>query len=295
MQSLHSWIAFIGLWQCMGATMPAADPVTAGGFTGPASLLAECGEMAVRWDGEKLWTPSRIDYRGTRLGIEDSAYGTVFNLDGVGFIGSAHRDIETETIHAVQFFLDGQRLDGNQTHVHGKTFRCERRSQVRELELDSVIEIEGSQLRETARIQARSAVKFEVIYHFMHAWTPEVTHYYYGRDRKILSGGTFSDLKVDDRVFYFEKEPDWVAVFDAKSGKAAVSRVLEKPKTGGVAMQLWNVQGVYRKFYLMSFMNEVMPKGFDGIYRMTTEFFTTTPETLQDDLLRIAEKLEAGK
>lgn len=280
----------------IGSSLAASDTpatqTTAGGFTGPKSLLVECGELAVRWDGEKLWTPSRIDFQGERLGIEESAYGTVFNLAGVGFIGTAHREIETEQIHDVQFLLDGTAIHGDKPQVRGDKFVCVRKSQVRDLSLLSTIELGGNRLTETARVQAKQDVRFEKVYHFMHAWRPEVTHFLYGRGAEVLRDEAFSDRKEDDRQFYFEASPDWVAVFDAQTGHCAVSRLQEKPKTGGVAMQLWNVQGVYRKFYLVAFLDETMPAGFDGTYRMTTEFFRTTPDRLRDDVLHVAAELD---
>lgn len=279
-----------GILLC-AAPLRADERTAAGGFIGPSSLLVECGELAIRIDGPKLWTNSRIDFRGERLGIEDSAYGTVFNLKGVGFIGSAHREVETEQIHDVKFFLDDKRIDGKEPSVRGKTFRCERRSQVRDLSLVSTLELTGSRLTETAHVTAARDVQFEKVYHFMHAWRPEVTHFQFGRGEELLSGGPFNDAKVDDRQFYYEKDPDWVAVFDAKSGHAAVSRVLARPKSGGAAMKLWNVQGIYRKFYFEAFVEETMPAGFDGEYRLATEFFTTTTETFIEDAARIARDL----
>src|SRR5262249_9739478 len=71
----------------------------------PSSVTATCGNVAVRIDGPKMWTLSRIEYRGTRLGIEESAWGTVLNFPEVGFVGSAHRDGGAEEVHAVEFYL----------------------------------------------------------------------------------------------------------------------------------------------------------------------------------------------
>lgn len=291
--SQHSTLALLGLLFVSTSPLHAENQTTAGGFTGPASLLVECGELAIRIDGPKLWTNSRIDFRGERLGIEDSAYGTVFNIAGVGFIGSAHREVETEQIRGVKFFLDDRPIDGGKSKVSGRSFRCERTSQVRDLSLVSTLELAGNRLTETACVKAARDVKFEKVYHFMHAWRPEITHFQYGRGEELLSGGRFSDAKGDDRQFYYEPDPDWVAVFDAKSGHAAVSRLLAKPKVGGAAMKLWNVQGVYRKFYFETFVDQTMPADFQGEYRMTTEFFVTTPEQFRAYSLKNARGLIA--
>ncbi|MDA0834201.1 MAG: hypothetical protein O2955_12160 [Planctomycetota bacterium] len=279
------------------STLVVADDnqTTAGGFTGPASLTVTCGDVRIRIDGPKLWTPSRIEYQGTILGIEESAYGTVFNLEGVGFIGSAHRDIETEQIIDVRFLLDGEKISGEQEHVNGRSFRCERRSRVRDLELYSTVEIADGRLTETARIQANNVVRLAKIYHFMHAWIPAATHYAYGKDGKIIESGEFSNSREDDRKFYFQKNPDWVAVFDANSDKGAVSYLLEHPETGGASMQLWNCLDVYRKFYFVTFVDEVMPARFEGTYRMTTEFFTSTSKSFTEDSTAVAAELANAK
>ncbi len=268
-----------------------AKQTDVGGFVGPTSLSVTCGDVLIRIDGPKLWTPSRVEYQGTLLGIEESAYGTVFNIDKVGFIGSAHREVETEQIKDVRFFLDGEEITGEKVQVSGTSFRCERRSQVRDIELFSTVELAEGQLRETAHVKANRDVRFAKVYHFMHAWIPSATHYAYGHGSEFIESGEFSSAPADDRKFYYQQNPEWVAVFDAASGKGAVSRLLESPDTGGAAMQLWNAIGVYRKFYLVTFVDEAMPAEFEGTYRMTTEFFSGTPETFSKDALRIAEKL----
>lgn len=271
-----------------GGVFADENRTTIGGFTGPTSLAVTCGDISMRIDGTKLWTPSGLDYRGTRLAIEESAYGSVFNIEGVGFIGSAHRENETEQITDVQFFLDGEPVDGLPTHLEGRSFRCERRSRIRDLELHSTVEIIDGQFRETARVRAHRDVRLAKVYHFMHAWISQATHYAYGRGDEIVAAGEFSNAVEDDRRFYAQQNVDWVAVYDAQSQKGAVSYLHERPEAGGSLMQLWNCIGVYRKFYLATHVDQTMPAGFDGTYRMTTAFFDTSADKFEKNAKRVA-------
>ena len=63
------------------------------------------------------------------------------------------------------------------------------------------------------------------------------------------------------------------------------------PKLGGAGMQLWNVHGVYRKFYLYTFLDETLPAGFVGDYRMATEFCMTTVDEFRAEAIRVARGL----
>ena len=84
----------------------------------PTSLTAKVGDVLVRIDGPKLWTLSRIEYKGALLGVEDSAYGTVVNIRNVGNLGTAHfldvpghpGEVEKEQVHELRFFIDGRQL-----------------------------------------------------------------------------------------------------------------------------------------------------------------------------------------
>src|SRR5262249_2228798 len=57
---------------------------------GPAALKVSCGDVLIRIDGPLKWTLNRIEYKGTPLAVENSAYGTVFLFPQIGFIGSGH-------------------------------------------------------------------------------------------------------------------------------------------------------------------------------------------------------------
>src|SRR5258705_322936 len=53
---------------------------------GPPALKISFGDVLIRIDGPLKWTMNRIEYKGTPLAVENSAYGTVFLFPGIGFI-----------------------------------------------------------------------------------------------------------------------------------------------------------------------------------------------------------------
>src|SRR6266436_4675213 len=80
---------------------------------GPAALRVSCGDVLIRIDGPLKWTMNRIEYKGTPLAIENSAYGTVFLFPGIGFIGSGHlldRKDGAEDVLGLEMYLDNNRL-----------------------------------------------------------------------------------------------------------------------------------------------------------------------------------------
>jgi hypothetical protein len=239
----------------------------------PPSVTAVCGNLLVRIDGPKIWTLSRIEYGGTRLGIEESAYGTVFNFPDVGFIGSGHRDVGVEQAESVEFYLDGAPVAAPGGTLRGTSFRVVKRSRIRDVALESDVTVAGDRITERTVVRVERAVPLRFVYHFMHAWTPTATAYLAGRAGGEEVEGELRDAPETDRQFYVNREMDWIAVYDGPSGKGVVSRLVERPALGGATMKLWNVPRVYRKFYLQSFSDQVLPAGFAGTYAMVTAFF----------------------
>lgn len=80
----------------------------------PEKLTATIGDVLIRIDGPKLWTLSGIDFQNSQIAVQDSAYGSVMNIKGIGILGSAHfldvpgkpGEVEKEQVSLVQFFLD---------------------------------------------------------------------------------------------------------------------------------------------------------------------------------------------
>lgn len=173
----------------------------------PASLTATIGDVRVRIDGPKMWTLSRIEYGGAVMGIEDSAYGTVVNIRNVGFIGTAHKEVEPENVTELKFIVDDRLLDlsANQSHVKGKSFRLRRESRIRALALESDLQVNEDRILQSVRITSDAAVDLKVIYPLMYAWTPTAAEFLFGADDGQETGGEFLPKALEQPRYIIEK------------------------------------------------------------------------------------------
>ena len=85
---------------------------------------------------------------------------------------------------------------------------------------------------------------------------------------------------------------DWIAVYDAPSGRGIVSRILQAPDIGGADALVVDAPNIYRKCYLMCFDNQTMPAGFNGKYRMVTAFYEAAPSNWLGTARTLAKVLE---
>ncbi|MEQ9409872.1 MAG: hypothetical protein RIK87_19200 [Fuerstiella sp.] len=238
------------------------------------TITVSCGDITVLLRRETQWTPGRFDFRGTPMTTEHSAYGTVFRFPEVGFIGTGHLENEPEDLQSLSFFLDGKPLPEPQATLTGQSFRFFRESRVRGFRLTNVIEIKANRLYETATITADADTPLDLVYHFMHAWTPTMSELLAGNDGHadddILQ--PLLDDQNADRSFYINRAVDWVAVYEPDSQQFAVSRLLEAPEATENSSKVWNCVGTYRKYYLTAFHHQSVPKGFSGTWKMVTAF-----------------------
>ena len=255
-------------------------------------ITVTVGDLTLLLRQGTQWTPGRIDYRGTAMTTERSAYGTVFKFPGVGFIGTGHFENEPEDLRSVHFFLDGAPVAAATEALKGESFRFERESRVRDFSLRNTTELKDNRLYETATIETKMAVPLDLIYHFMHAWQPEISDFVAGTDgdEKITSG-SFESTDEALGKFYIDAEVDWVAVYHPSSQKFAVSRLLETPDGLSHQSKLWNRPPTYRKYYLATFVNRTVPAGFEGTWRMVTAFGEASPLNWQAEAQALAEKL----
>lgn len=265
---------------------------------GPAlpSITVRCGEVTLMLRQSSQWTPGRIDFRGRPMTTERSAYGTVFSFPGTGFIGTNHLENEPEPLVSLAFFLDGKELAEPAAELAGERFRFARRSRVRDFELDCEIEIKEGLVFETTAVRAEKAAPLQLVYHFMHAWTPSVDAFLAGSDARPgeVVAGAFPDTPDEARKFHVRDRVDWIAVREPGSGQFAVSRLLEAPDDARNVSMIWNVPGAYRKYYLKCFEGDTVPAGFAGIWRMVTAFGTAGAEGWEAGAKSLAAAL-AGK
>lgn len=237
-------------------------------------ITVTCGDVTLVLRQASQWTPSRIDYRGSPLTTESSAYGTVFSFSEVGFIGTGHLENEPEPLKSLTFILDGQPVAEPTAEMKGQTFRFERTSRVRNFDLTCIIEIRDNRLYETTTVHTAEAQPLNLVYHFMHAWAPTVTAYLAGQDAAPDApiSGDLLDTPETLRQFYINKRVDWISVYEAKSSQYAVSRLTQAPAEGSHISMIWNVPPTYRKYYLKCFSKDTVPANFTGTWKMTTAF-----------------------
>ncbi len=257
------------------------------------SITVKCGEVTILLRQSTQWTPGRIDFRGTPMTTERSAYGTVFRYPETGFIGTAHLENEPEDLQSLSFFLDGKELTTLEATLNGKSFRFVRESKIRRFILTNIIEIKNNRLYETATIKAEVETPLSLVYHFMHAWTPTASELIAGNDDKPdddIHQPLLDDENVS-RLFYINRSVDWLSIYEPNSSQFAVSRILEVPKNTESISTIWNVPNTYRKYYLRGFQNQTVPKDFNGTWRMVTAFGHEDPGKWQPAAKDLAEKL----
>jgi hypothetical protein len=251
------------------------------------AITVQSGDLTLLLRQASQWTPGRIDFRGKPMTTERSAYGTVFNFTGTGFIGTGHLENEPEPLQSLAFVIDGQEIQSPSEKLSGDHFQLKRVSNIRGCQLTCLVELKNNHLIETSTIQTTNAVPLHLVYHFMHAWRPTVSSFLAGLDAETepepepTHGGDLNDDSATARQFVIKERVDWVAVYEPESGQYAVSRLLAAPKEGGHISMIWNVPGSYRKYYLKCFDKDTVPANFEGTWRMVTAFGIASPEQWQ--------------
>lgn len=280
---LASLLTILPIPECSAEAKP-VGPSTVNSW--PTTCTVTVGEIRTRIEAAKMWTMSGIEYQGTVMAVEDSAYGTVITIRGVGHLGTAHfldvpgkpDEIETERVTSLKLFVDDKLVDDLQAKmsVSGKSFRMERTSSIRALELESTVDIREGVLIETSKWHATSAIDLQMTYPLMYAWAPKNTHYLFGDDNGIQKRGLFRKDGEPASNDGLEKNSRWMAVFNPESGKGSVCYLLTHPKDAEGWLQWTDAPGVYRKLRIMSFVEKVVPEGFEGTYRSAVGFFSAT-------------------
>jgi hypothetical protein len=282
---LTGWLIFC----CSVALLAACAAASNAGASDarrPDVLVATVGDILTRIDGPKLWTMSGIEWRGTVIAVEDSAYGCVITYPGAQHLGTAHflevpghpGEIEKEQVTELRFFVDDQPVTDIQKtmHVSGKSLRVERISKIRSFDLDSLLVVRDGTIVQSVRLRTDKPVELQSSYPLMYAWTPTATEYLFGGGAEEKSG-TFLEpsAKATEGL---EKDATWMAVYDGPTGKGAVACVVERPKDADAWLQYTDAPKIYRKLRLMTFVKATVPAGFDGTYRMAIGFFTAGAE-----------------
>ncbi len=293
-----------GLWLVLGGCFVSAGLVSAESTSHqtnwPKEVVVTVGDIRTRIDGPKLWTLSGIEYQNTVMATEDSAYGSVITIRGVGHLGSAHflavpgkaNEIEKEIVTSLQLFIDDKPVTDftPEMSLTGTSFRMERTSKIRDLILESSVSIRDGVLIETAHMQAAKAIDLQITYPLMYAWTREATLYAFGDDNGIQKRGVFRKEGQSDEPP--EKSSRWMAVFNPATGKGSVAYLLAHPADADGWLQWTDAPVAYRKLRIMSFVEKVMPEGFDGTYQAAVGFFSATEQDWEKAALAKVDELK---
>jgi hypothetical protein len=280
------------------ADEPAATAVNQASW--PKQVDVTVGEIHTRIDGPKLWTLSGIDFQKTMMATQESAYGLVLTIRNVGHLGTAHfldvpgkpGQIEKENVTRLEFFVDGKPVTefSPTTTLSGRSFRMERRSRMRTVELESTATIRDGVLSERMRLRGKGPLDLQSSYPFMYAWTHETTAAVFGNDEGIQKRVAFQkDAKYSNEVV---KNATWVALFHEAAGKGVVCRYLKRPSDVESSLLLVDAPGVYHKITGYSLADKVLQDGFDATWQSAIGFFTATEKDWEDRAVRRAGELK---
>ena len=252
----------------------------------PAEIVADVGDLQVRFESRSFWTLYRIDHKGDRLCLDrfGSHYGSVASFPGVGFIGSGHTENEDEEVVDLKLFVDGKPVNKPGPKITCRQVRLQKVSRIRDLVLRTEIAVEDNRIIEDVRLKAEKATAVNLIYHFMHPWTFTATEYL----AESLDGARIEGTFTGDKVQKIDKATRWSAIYDPPTKKGAVTYVLDAPAEDDWRTRYWDVPNVYRKHYLATFLNKTIPAAKEFHYRIVTVPFEAVPAQWQETAARVA-------
>lgn len=252
----------------------------------PREIVADVGDLQVRFESRSFWTLYRIDHRGVRLCLDrwGSHYGTVASFPGVGFIGSGHTENEEEQVVDLKLFVDGEPVKKPEPSVRCREIRLEKTSRIRSLVLRSKTSVRDNRIDERVWLRADEPTPVNLVYHFMHPWTPGMTRYC----AELPDGSRVEGDFTGDRAQKVDRPTRWSAVFGSASGKGAVTCVLDAPAGDDWRTRYWDVPGRYRKHYLATFLSKTVPADREFHYRVVTVPFESSDERWTEEAARLA-------
>jgi len=253
----------------------------------PRQITADVGDFGVRFEGRSFWTLYRIDYRGTRICLDrwGSHYGSVVSFPGVGFIGSGHTENEDEHVLDLKLFIDGNPVERPEATVQCRKLRLQKMSRIRSFVLRTEIRVQDNRIFEDVRLRADKPTPVNLIYYFMHPWTPSATEYI----AELIDGSRVNGIFNGDRAHKIDRATRWSAIYDGPSGKGAVTYVLHATREDDWRTRYWDVPDRYRKHYFVTFLNSTVPANKEFHYRVLTVPFEAYDKRWEQEAARVAE------
>ena len=255
--------------------------------TWPRGIVADVGDLEIRFESRSFWTLYRLNYQKVPLCVDrfGSHYGTVANFPGTGFIGSGHTENqETEELLELELTVDGKPQSTPLASYDCDRIQLRKRSQLRALQMDTLVTVADNRIVEDVRMRARDTTKLNLIYHFMHPWTTQMS----GFAAELTDGTRISGVFVDDKKQKICKPLKWSAVYSRELGKGGVTVVWDVPADLPWETRYWDMPKRYRKHYFTTFVGKEVPLDRELRYRIVTIPFTATAEEWQAKAAEVA-------
>jgi len=259
-------------------------------FKSPASFYILSGDLRIKFDSATFYNMKRIEYKEKLVGVDSpgTCYGTVFKFPELGFIGSGHIDNgRKEELESLEFYQDGKVVNWeilkNVSELKGNDFKLVKNSLINGIRLSNTIVIENNIIDEHVIFSSFQDIKLSLVYNFMHPFTTEMDQFATEDLKGVKGNGIFKG----DGSFLFKKEMKWVAFYSSSLKVCAVSVLTENTCTNQSIAMLWDKPPRYRKFYLRSYMEQILTKDRPVTFHIRTMFADASVE----NWLVLAEKL----
>ncbi|MCK5803298.1 MAG: hypothetical protein KAI66_10715, partial [Lentisphaeria bacterium] len=242
----------------------------------PRSILADVGDLKIRFESRSFWTLYRFDYKGLRLCVDKfgSHYGNVGNFPGIGFVGSGHTENEDERVDSIELLADGvPQATPKPQYACGK-ISLRKTSRLRSLRLRTLVQVTPGGLLEDAVMTADKPTKLNLIYFFMHPWVTDMSHYL----AELPDGSRVDGEFTDSKGMKISKPVKWSAVYSETLQAGAVTAVLAVPEGIKWDTRYWDQPNRYRKHYFAVFKGETVAMGKEYHFRVFTVPFTSSAE-----------------
>ena len=242
----------------------------------PTDIIAQIGELEIRLESRSFWTLYRVQFRGKKLGLDSwgSHYGHVAKFQGIGFVGSGHTENEDEKLISKKLFVDGKAVSNpKKNYKSRKSIKLIKKSQIRNLEIDSELEVFSDRFIEDVKIKALKPEKLDFMLLFMHPWNTSFSDYAV-LDKGHEKTGKFTDSKA----VKVNKAVRKVTLFNKELNSAIVTIITLIPQGEDWNNQYWDYPKRYRKHYFKIFKNRTIIPGKSYHFRAITVLFETNKE-----------------
>jgi carbohydrate binding protein with CBM4/9 domain len=268
--------------------IPNTPQVTSPTTNWPREILADIGDLQIRLESRSFWTLYRIDYQGTRLGIDifGSHYGHVAKYPGVGFIGSGHTENDKEQLENLKLYIDGLPVTKPAVDYKCNSIKLVKKSKIGNLLLNSEISVTNGRIIEDLKITAVKPEKLDYMYLFMHPWTTSFS------DFAVLDKGNEMNGKfTDSKKFMVDRPVKCITLFNQKLNKGIITCITAIPDDIKWKNRYWDVPKRYRKHYLMAFIKKTLKPGKTYHFRAVTMPFDCNRKNWIEQARKLQKKI----